>query len=710
MKKKFLSSMLAGGIVLSSLQTGICVNAMETDNNIEQAITFGSTEMYEGREIDYSKVVVILKKEYSFAGKDVDEKYFNGIDYRSVETISSTPGCDNKNFRTIAVINLKEASKSSVEQAINALKNQKEIYYAGPEYVIEPVVQYMPNDPCIYNNGYVQTFKSFNNIGLFDAWDITTGNGVVVANNEKLMYDHEDIKSNMWVNPSSSGSEKHGFNFDSNGKLTDTAYDKVAGHGTLTAGIIAATKDNGKGGCGVAPNAKICSVTGAGQSNFAKILEKLEANNIKILNISLSGWTAEEPQIIQAIENYNGLIVISAGNDYKNIDNSPSYPASYAKNNKLKKNVISVAAVDENDKLHSYSNYGISTVDIAAPADIVAPSGKYMNSYGIGGGTSSAAPLVAGVAALVLSVAPHLTGAELKEVLLNNVDVLPNLKNKVSTSGRINAYKAVTSVTALSGEYFIRNISTNTYLDATASSDYKNVITHTFKGGKNQIFKFENSKLICSYNNKHITFGSDLSSVALGSENNVYLSKNSDGTYCIISKYGDDWYALEGNSNKVSWNKYNKNITNQKWSLEKSQKAIIPAGDYYIMNTNSGRYLDLNESTGKLLQHGLNYGANQKWRIQSSGDSYTLKTLSTVKPGYIGYSNGNSPAIISSSSMKIDIYEVGEGENKEYRFHFPNYTYLLSVKDSSTSNYADVIWDTEYNANKNETWTIVPVK
>jgi subtilisin family serine protease len=131
------------------------------------------------------------------------------------------------------------------------------------------------------------------------------------------------------------------------------------------------------------------------------------------------------------------LFVAASGNDSSDNDRRPHYPANYSS-----PNVISVAALDRNDELARFSNFGSKTVHIAAP-------GKDILSTWLGAdyeehsGTSMATPVVAGVAALVLSKQPNLSVSELRTMLLKSVDKLPSLAGKVSTAGRINAAQAV---------------------------------------------------------------------------------------------------------------------------------------------------------------------------------------------------------------------------------------------------------------------------
>ncbi|MFN3330176.1 MAG: S8 family serine peptidase, partial [Pyrinomonadaceae bacterium] len=131
------------------------------------------------------------------------------------------------------------------------------------------------------------------------------------------------------------------------------------------------------------------------------------------------------------------LFVAAAGNNSSDNDQFPHYPASYNL-----PNVISVAALDRNDNLASFSNYGVKTVHVAAPGkDII--STWLDNEFKEASGTSMAAPHVSGIAALIVSLNPDITVEKLKKKLLEAVDKLDSLKDKVKSGGRINAYKAL---------------------------------------------------------------------------------------------------------------------------------------------------------------------------------------------------------------------------------------------------------------------------
>ncbi|KMY52470.1 hypothetical protein AC625_21960 [Peribacillus loiseleuriae] len=190
----------------------------------------------------------------------------------------------------------------------------------------------------------------------------------------------------------------------------------VDSHGTHVAGIIAANKDNGIGGYGIAPNVKILPIDVfdgwfASDYSIAEGILYAVDHGAKVINMSLGG-PFPSPLIEDAVNtaiNKGVVIVAAAGNDGEDFVN---YPAGY-------EGVISVGAVDKKSELTYYSTYGAS-VDLVAPGDEVYSS-VYDYSKGSSftkmSGTSMASPVVAGAAALLLSKYPDLTPTQVKYIL-----------------------------------------------------------------------------------------------------------------------------------------------------------------------------------------------------------------------------------------------------------------------------------------------------
>ena len=222
------------------------------------------------------------------------------------------------------------------------------------------------------------------------------------------------------------------------------------GHGTHCAGIIGAEGGNEIGISGVNWKVKIMPLKFMNSGGFGTTKDAIEAINyvidrkragVNVRVISASWGSRMRSQalgdVIRKAQEAGILFVAASGNDSANTDQFPQYPAGYDL-----ANVISVAALNRQDELASFSNYGAKSVHLAAPgANIL--STWLGNEYEEHSGTSMATPMVSGVAALVLSKRPQLSVDELRSVLLKSVDKLPQLNGKVSTGGRINAAKAV---------------------------------------------------------------------------------------------------------------------------------------------------------------------------------------------------------------------------------------------------------------------------
>ena len=368
-----------------------------------------------------------------------------------------------------------QVTSTTLESAMASYQANPDVLYVEPDYKISlsPVEESTasadmqsvqassttyPNDPLYPNQwGLHNTEQNpFYGTGNADisaplAWGATTGSsGVTVAVIDTgVDYTHPDLAANMWTNTKEIAG--NGIDDDGNGYIDDVkGWNFVSnnndpmddnGHGTHCAGTIAAVGNNGIGIAGVTWNCKIMPLKFLNSQGNGYISDAISAilytNKMGVPIISNSWGGLESQSLKDAIDASPAVVICAAGNTAANADNNPVYPAAYTNSN-----IISVTATDYHDKLASFSNYGVTSVDLAAPGVSIystAPSGgyKYLN------GTSMATPYVSGVAALLKSQNPSMTVAQIKSRILSSCDILPSLSGKVATSGRLNAAKAL---------------------------------------------------------------------------------------------------------------------------------------------------------------------------------------------------------------------------------------------------------------------------
>ncbi|MEM8926594.1 MAG: S8 family peptidase [Bacteroidota bacterium] len=205
-------------------------------------------------------------------------------------------------------------------------------------------------------------------------------------------------------------------------------------HGTHVAGIIAAERKNGKGVNGVANNVKIMAVRAVPNGDeydkdIALAIRYAADNGAKIINCSFGkSFSPNAEWVYDAIRyaaSKDVLIVHAAGNDGHDLDDSenPNYPNDHGFTpSEISDNLITVGALAPSygsNMVATFSNYGASNVDVFAPGDDIY-STMPNNEYDFQGGTSMAAPAVAGVAALIRSHHPNLTASQVKKVLMQS--------------------------------------------------------------------------------------------------------------------------------------------------------------------------------------------------------------------------------------------------------------------------------------------------
>lgn len=356
-----------------------------------------------------------------------------------------------------------------VGQGAAAFERRPEVLYAEPNYIYTAYAT--PNDP-----GYGQLWGMNNtgqtvngsagaagaDIDAAKAWDITTGSTnvtVAVVDSGVEFLDHFDLYTNIWLNPGEwpgTGS----FDDDSNGLVDDlSGWDWVDGdmypidlngHGTHVAGTIGARGNDGFGVVGVNWQVKIMVLRvldANAQGTTANIVSAFQyagAKGAKVVNASLGGPGYSQAMRDAIVNSPNTLFVVAAGNGGgdqigDNVDVTPDYPCSLTA-----ANLICVAATDQNDNLTGFSNYGATSVDLAAPGtNILSTYPIFKGVFAYENGTSMSSPHVAGAAGLVYAHSAGSTPTSVRNAILGSVEVQPSLQGKVATGGRLNVFYAL---------------------------------------------------------------------------------------------------------------------------------------------------------------------------------------------------------------------------------------------------------------------------
>lgn len=302
-------------------------------------------------------------------------------------------------------------------------------------------------------------------INVAPAWDVYASlpdrrSVVVAVIDTGIDISHPDLTSSIWVNPNEIPGD--GIDNDGNGYIDDIfGWNFYSGnnqifvgseddHGTHAAGTIAGAWD-GKGITGIAdgsivklmPLKALGSDNGKGSTEAVKdAIRYAEANGASICNLSIGTYAYDE-ELAALIAASNMLFIISSGNGNSlgvgyDIDKSPVYPAAFPYDN-----IISVANLFFDGDLDESSNFGAVGVDIAAPGSyVLSTTSNY--GYSFLSGTSMAAPMVTGAAALIYSCRTDLTLMQVRQAILESAKKLPDLDGKLTTGGMLDTNAAIT--------------------------------------------------------------------------------------------------------------------------------------------------------------------------------------------------------------------------------------------------------------------------
>jgi hypothetical protein len=289
--------------------------------------------------------------------------------------------------------------------------------------------------------------------GFTQAWMETTGSSSVTVAIIDTGIDatHQDLQAINLV---------PGYNFITNAPIVGRVNSDDNGHGTLVAGVLAATANNGIGIAGTNWQVSVMplkALDNSGKGDSAVVSQSIiwaADHGAKIINLSLGGVGFDhDTTLANAISyafNKNIVIVSAAGNDVAktggNLDLNPVFPICDDNGVNM---IIGVAATDQNDLKADFSNYGKNCIDVSAPGKRILSTINYdpvtqqpsPNSYAFGSGTSLAVPFVSGEAALIWALHPELTNTQVRDRIIRTADPIDMLNisqcNGASCSGML---------------------------------------------------------------------------------------------------------------------------------------------------------------------------------------------------------------------------------------------------------------------------------
>lgn len=339
------------------------------------------------------------------------------------------------------------------------------------------------------NDTFWQKAWHLRQIHAEDAWEVATGSADIIV----AMIDggvdiaHPDLEPNIWTNTreipgdglDNDGNgyrdDVHGWNYVTDSGDVRPVYlrdqsDEAWSHGTITASLLGAVGDNGRGITGIAWDIRIMPLVvldgdgNGGTRNIIHAMRYAMAQGAKIINLSLVGYEYDEAlaQMVERAYDAGILVVAATGNEGGmesgiDLDFMPGYPACLDAG---KRNLIlGVSGTDTLDQKAPYANYGHDCTDLSAPGQEMFaarpryPRGESVPTSTVSGyigdvtGTSLSAPLVSGVAALLWTVRPEWTVAQVRDRILETSDpidsVLPEQQKGKLGRGRLNAGRAL---------------------------------------------------------------------------------------------------------------------------------------------------------------------------------------------------------------------------------------------------------------------------
>ncbi|MFQ5591591.1 MAG: S8 family peptidase, partial [Phycisphaerae bacterium] len=366
-------------------------------------------------------------------------------------------------YRAVDDLCLVEVPAGEVSSSLEAYRSDPEVVYAEPDYAVHTAV--FPNDPDfgvlwgLYNTG--QTVNgdpgtAGADIRASQAWDLWSGDPEfrIAVIDTGIDYTHPDLMGNIWTNASEIPG--NGVDDDGNGWVDDVhGYDTYNEdgdplddnfHGSHVAGTIGAVGNNAVGVSGVAWRCRLVAVKAfdsAGGGYTSDVVEAIQYVVDSGISLSSNSWvTVDYSQALYdalaAAGAMGHLFVSAAGNFFgRNIDENPVYPASFDL-----PNILTVASIDNDDKLAIFTSIGPTQVDLSAPGQSIystLPGG----GYGYLDGTSMSVPYVSGVAGLLMSRRADLSWQQVKDRILRTTRPVESMRDHTLSGGCVHAAGAV---------------------------------------------------------------------------------------------------------------------------------------------------------------------------------------------------------------------------------------------------------------------------
>ena len=305
-------------------------------------------------------------------------------------SINSSAATEIEQITTINSVTVAHAvsQDKTTKQLIAYMEKQPGVKYAEPNYYIHADSASSPSDPYYLSQWALMNVQqdggiSGADIGTFIPWykGYSSTSNVIAVIDTGVDYTHEDLINNMWHNTTLLNGV-YGYDYANND--SDPYDDSTDGHGTHASGIIAAQGDNGKGVTGVCQRAKIMALKSLDEKGEGTVSNAIKCyqyiynamqRGVKVVAVNnswgCSGYSKSLNDIVEKVGALGAVSVFAAGNDGKYMSSS-SLPVSPSN-----KYAITVAASDSSDRLASFSNYGSSTVDIAAPGQHILSTVNY---------------------------------------------------------------------------------------------------------------------------------------------------------------------------------------------------------------------------------------------------------------------------------------------------------------------------------------------